>query len=83
MPRKLPRGLRLGNCAFGALMLWWWGFGSIRLRRLRSQSLPHCEVVDEKSGRRFHFRVRKDFLPLPLSYLLFWGELEERRASES
>lgn len=65
-----------GNCILGALVLWLRHGGMIELHPSRPTWITHC-VVRCQDGRRRHFRLERDILPLPIGYFLFLGRFEE------
>jgi hypothetical protein len=59
----------------GAVWLLWWR-RTWRLRILWRCCVPHFYVVDA-TGRRWHFKRRRDVLPWPLRPLWFVGQFVE------
>ena len=64
-----------GNCLIGAVLIWLiYGGTIVRSYRLGTR-IPHWVVVC-RDGRLRHFTATRDFLPPPLSYVLFLGRFE-------
>jgi hypothetical protein len=69
--------MKIGNCFIGSLVLLWKHRANDPILILRARPrtwVPHFMV--KTSDGLHHYRVVKNFLPWPMSYLIFLGRFQ-------